>query len=217
MLPQVTLRVSETPENFLRQMEMILNEEDDLTVKAKHKLHGEHDYLSLGFSPERHEIEDLVGKFVYWPEDAPILRVEAIARWQTPFPRYDIYIDTIRDLFTERLKTYNQIYKRRYRLRIPSKKSTHHCLTPKLKEKFESFAALANKRCLHSYDWQRFYQFVVASYRTQPDLAESDVRYHLLKAGFDAEYSDYIANAFYRCKDFYIETDWHRRRRHYKK
>lgn len=42
------------------------------------------------------------------------------------------------------------------------------------------------------------------------------MKYHLRKAGFDEVKCEYLADAFYRCKDFYIETDWKRRRSYYK-
>ena len=216
MIPQVTLRVSEDPVRFLHQMDEMLRKESKLTVKSKLKFRGDDDHLSVGFSPESHSIEDLVGMFVYWPKETPRLRIEAMARWDEPFfPSYEVYVRAIGDLFSDRLKKYNRNYKKRYRLRIPSKESCLPRLTPKLKERFDDFAALANKNCLHTYDWRRFYEFVVASFSAQPDLTQDDVRYHLKKAGFDGEKSDYIADAFYRCKDFYVETDLKRRRAYY--
>jgi hypothetical protein len=215
MIPQVTLQVSEEPEQFLHRMDELLRTESELTVKSKLEFHGEHDHLSVGFSPDSHSVEDLVGMFVYWPEETPRLRIEAMARWEPLFPSYETYVSAIRDLFSKRIKIYNKKYEHRYRLRIPTKESCLPRLPPKLNQKFESFCNLANKNCLHPYDWRRFYEFVVASYSSQPDLTQDAVRYHLHQAGFDVEKCDYLAEAFYRCKDFYIETDWKRRQSYY--
>lgn len=163
MLPLVTLRISEAPEQFLEQIDAMLRNESNLTVKSKLEVFGDHDHLSVGFSPESHSIDDLVGMFVYWPDEAPKLRIEAMARWETIFPSYDFYVEAIKDLFSERLNKYNRIHKHRYRLRIPNRESCLPHLTPKLKESFDNFAALANKRSLHACDWRLFYEFVVAA------------------------------------------------------
>lgn len=197
-------------------MNSMLRTESDLKVKSKLKLQGNDDYLCVSFSPNTHHIDELVGMFVYWPDKYPIIKVEAMARWESFFPSYEVYIGAIEDLFSLRLKAYNKLYKRRYRLRIPNSESCIPRLTPMLKEKFDNFAILANKNCLHPYDWKRFYEFVVASYRSQRNLNQDEVRYHLRTAGFNDRQCDHLAEAFYRCKDFYIETNWRRRNSYYK-
>lgn len=216
MPPQVRLRISEEPLQFLQRMDSMLREEDGLTVKSKLEMQGEHDHMSVGFRPEQHKIDRLTGMFVYWPQEALVLRIEAIARWEPLFPSYDVYVQAIKDLFGERLRSYNRLHRHRYRLQIPTKQSTIPKLTPKLKEMFDSFANLANKRGLHAFDWQRFYKIVVESYRKQPALNQDELRFHLCNAGFERDYADYLADAFVRCKDFYIEIDSKRRRAFYK-
>lgn len=141
------------------------------------------------------------------PKETAIVRIEAIAsQWN---PSYEVYVDVIKELFAKPIKLYNKLYKRRYRLRIPKQESCLPRFTPRLKDKFKKFAFSANKRCLHPYDWNRFYQFVFDSCRYQPFLTGEDVRYLLQKAGFNKEQSSSIANVFRHCKEY---QDWCRPR-----
>lgn len=214
-LPEITLRIKEEPKQFLLQMNSILKKEvksgkAKMTIKSKLNLHGDFDPMTVEFSPDLHEIhEGIVGMFESWPKEGLVIRIEAEAsRWK-PQLSYEVYVNAIRELFVKPIKLYNKLYKRRYRLRIPKQESWLPRLIPRLKDQFEKFSFLANKRCLHPYDWNRFYQFVFDSCRYQPSLTEEDMRYHLQKAGFNKEQSSYIANVFRHCKEY---QDWYRPR-----
>lgn len=207
-LPKITLRIKEKPKQFLLHMDSILKEEvksskAKMIIKSKLNFHGDFDPMTVEFSPDLHEIhEGLVGMFESWPKEGLIIRIGAEAsRWK-PQLSYEVYVNAIKELFAKLIKSYNNLYKRRYRLRIPKQESCLPRFTPRLKDNFEKFAFSANKRCLHPYDWNRFYQFVFDSYRYQPSLTEDDMRYHLRKAGFGKEQSSYIANVFRHCKEY---------------
>lgn len=207
-LPEITLRIKEEPEQFLSDMNSILKKEvksgkAKMTVKSELDLHSDLDPMTVGFSPDLHEIhEGLVGMFVSRPKEGLIIRIEAEAsRWK-PQLSYEVYVNAIRELFVKPIKLYNNLYKRRYRLRIPKQESCLPRLIPRLKDQFEKFSFSANKRRLHPYDWNRFYQFIFASYRYQQSLTEEDMRYLLQKSGFDKEQSRYIANVFRHCKEY---------------
>ena len=168
-LPEITLRIKEEPKQFLCHMNSILKEEVKLRkakmiIKSKLNLHSDLDPMTVEFSPDLHEIhEGIVGIFESWPKEITIIQIKAIAsQWN---PSYEVYVNAIRELFAKPIKLYNKLYKRRYRLRIPKQESCLPRLIPRLKDQFEKFAFSANKRCLHPYDWNRFYQFVFASCR----------------------------------------------------
>lgn len=212
-LPKITLRIKEKPKQFLLHMDSILKEEvksgnAKMIIKSKLNFHGDFDPMTVEFSPDLHEIhEGLVGMFESWPKEMEIIQIKAIAsQWN---PSYEVYVDIIKELFAKPIKLYNKLYKRRYRLRIPKQESCLPQLIPRLKDQFKKFAFSANKRNLHPYDWNRFYQFVFDSCRYQPSLTEEDMRYHLQKAGFNKEQSSYIANVFRHCKEY---QDWYRPR-----
>lgn len=214
-LPEITLRIKEEPKQFLLRMNSILKEEEKsgkakMTVKSELDLHSDIHPMTVGFSPDLHEIhKGLVGMFVSRPKEGLIIRIEAEAsRWK-PQSSYEVYVNAIKELFAKLIKLYNNLYKRRYRLRIPKQESCLPRLIPRLKDQFEKFAFSANKRYLHPYDWNRFYQFVFASCQYQQSLTEEDMRYFLQKAGFNKEQSSYIANVFRHCKEY---QDWYRPR-----
>ena len=205
-LPEITLRIKEEPEQFLSDMNSILKKEvksgkAKMTVKSELDLHSDLDPMTVGFSPDLHEIhEGLVGMFESWPKEMAIIQIKAIAsQWN---PSYEVYVDAIKELFAKPIKLYNKLYKRRYRLRIQKQEACLPRLIPRLKDQFEKFAFSANKRCLHPYDWNRFYQFVFAICKYQPSLTEEDMRYLLQKSGFNKEQSSYIANVFHHCKEY---------------
>ncbi len=207
-LPEITLRIKEEPKQFLLRMDSILKEEvksgkEKMTVKSELDLHSDLHPMTVGFSPNLHEIhEGLVGMFESCPKEMAIIHIKAIASQWKPQLSYEVYINAIRELFAKPIKLYNKLYKRRYRLRIPKQESCLPRLIPRLKDQFEKFAFSANKRCLHPYDWNRFYQFVFDSCRYQSSLTEEDVRYLLQKSGFNEEQSNYIANVFHHCKEY---------------
>ncbi len=205
-LPEITLRIKEEPKQFLLHMNSILKKEvksgkAKMIIKSKLNFHGDFDPMTVGFSRDLHEIhEGLVGMFESWPKEMTIIQIKAIAsQWN---PSYEVYVNAIRELFVKPIKLYNKLYKRRYRLRIPKQESCLPRLIPRLKDQFEKFSFSANKRCLHPYDWNRFYQFIFDSCRYQSSLTEEDMRYHLRKAGFNKEQSSYIANVFRHCKEY---------------
>ena len=214
-LPKITLRIKEEPKQFLLRMDSILKEEvksgkAKTTVKSELDLHSDLHPMTVEFSRDLHEThEGLVGMFESCPKETAIIRIAAIASQWKPQLSYEVYVNAIRELFAKPIKLYNKLYKRRYRLRIPKQESCLPCLVPRLKDQFEKFAFSANKRCLHPYDWNRFYQFVFDSCRYQSSLTEEDMRYHLRKAGFNKEQSSYIANVFRHCKEY---QDWYRPR-----
>ena len=184
-LPEITLRIKEQPKQFLLRMDSILKEEvksgkAKMTVKSELDLHSDLHPMTVGFSRDLHEIhEGLVGMFVARPKEMAIIRIESIAsQWN---PSYEVYVNAIKELFAKPIKLYNKLYKRRYRLRIQKQEACLPRLIPRLKDQFERFAFSANKRCLHPYDWNRFYQVVFASCRYQSSLTEEDMRYLLQK------------------------------------
>lgn len=211
-LPEITLRIKEEPEQFLSDMNSILKKEVKLgkakmIIKSKLNLHGDFDPMTVEFSPDLHEIhEGIVGIFESWPKEMikemAIIQIKAIASQWKPQLSYEVYVNAIKELFAKPIKLYNKLYKRRYRLRIQKQEACLPRFTPRLKDKFEKFAFSANKRCLHPYDWNRFYQFVSDICKYQPFLTEEDMRYFLQKAGFNKEQSRYIANVFHHCKEY---------------
>ncbi|RXK53470.1 hypothetical protein ESB00_17410 [Oleiharenicola lentus] len=175
----------------------------------------------VGFAPKAKQThEGLVGIFVNWAHEYPVIRLQIIAsRWQPEWPTYQVVRTAAEELFLPVIKEYNRRNRTRYRVRIETQEETLPKLSPAAQKAFHQFAHGANQRCLHPLDWQRFYRFVRVCYATGNSPHEEDVAFFLRKAGFESKYADTIAQVFMHCRDFYIHSDprresgWRRRNR----
>ncbi len=61
---------------------------------------------------------------------------------------------------------------------------------------FARFERLANKGLLHSNDWDRFYEFVVACHRYQIKRSDKQMRRTFQLAGFSEYWVDRMASAY---------------------
>lgn len=206
VLPHITVKVAKDVREFLAQMETLLREEGDLVVKAHLENRTEFEPFSLGFSKGDAGSSESVGIFLAWMDEDPRIRIEVLDEWKESFPNYKEFVGKARELFEVRLKAYNRRFGSRYRLSIPSHEKCLPRLTPSLQKQFDQFIGLANMRCLHPYDWNRFYQFIARSHRHQPQLDPEDVGFLLRKSGMSDEMSKELSDVFYRCRDFHIAT-----------
>ena len=128
--------------------------------------------------------EGLVGIFVNWAHEHPVVRLQIIAsRWQPEWPTYQVVRDAANRLFLPVIREYNRRNGTRYRVKIEAHVDTLPKLSPAGQKAFNEFANGANLQCLHPFDWQRFYRFVRVCYATKNDPYESDVAYFLRNAG----------------------------------
>lgn len=212
MFPQIEMKIREDAHGFLRKMKTQLEEggafDTRITLEEPDELHCS----CVGFAPKGPQVhEGLVGIFVNWAHEHPVVRLQIIAsRWQPEWPTYQVVRDAADRLFLPVIKEYNRRNGTRYRVKIEAHVDTLPKLSPAGQKAFNEFANGANLQCLHPFDWQRFYRFVRVCYATKNDPYESDVAYFLRNAGFRNEYANFIAQVYMHCRDFYIQSDWRR-------
>lgn len=212
MFPKVDMKIREPAHDFLKQMKDLIDEaggfETRITLEPPNDTHSS----CLGFSPEKTQVhEGLVGLFVNWSDEYPLIRLQAIAsRWQPDPPTYPVVCQAAAELYKPFIDAYNRKYKTRYRMRFDTQEETLPQLRPAARKAFDEFAGWAYKRCLHPLDWQRFYRFVRICHATRNDLYESDLVFFLKAAGFDAAYATEIAHVFLHLREFHIQSDWRR-------
>lgn len=212
MFPEIEMKIHEKAHLFLRQMKGIVDTMGGFETKITLEPPSESHCSSVGFSPNSPQIhEGLVGIFVNWAHNYPQIGLQIIAhRWKPEWPTYEIVKTASETLFQPVITAYNRKYRTRYRMRIESYEETLPQLSPKAQEVFNQFAHGANKRVLHTLDWERFYQFIRVCHATRNDLYDSDVAFFLRKAGFASDYAARIAEIFIHCREFYILSDWRR-------
>jgi len=212
MFPQIKMKIREDAHGFLRNIKSQLDESSSfdtrITLEEPNELHCS----SVGFAPKAPQLhEGLVGIFVNWAHEYPVIRLQIIAnRWQPEWPTYEVVRDAAEALFLPVVKEYNRRNRTRYRVRIESQEDTLPKLSPAAQKEFNEFVQGANLRCLHPLDWQRFYRFIRVCYATHNNPYESDVAFFLRKAGFASEYANFISQVYMHCRDFYIQSDWRR-------
>lgn len=212
MFPQIEMTIREDAHGFLRKIQAQLDEgglfDTRITLEEPSDLYSS----SVGFAPKAPQLhEGLVGIFVNWAHEYPVIRLQIIAsRWQPEWPTYQVVRDAAEALFVPVVKEYNGRNRTRYRVKIEAYADTLPRLSPAAQKAFDEFAHGANLECLHPFDWQRFYRFVRVCYATKNEPYEADVAYFLRKAGFKSEYAAFIAQVYMHCRDFYIQSDGRR-------
>jgi len=212
MFPQIEMKIREDAHGFLTKMKAQLDEgssfDTQITLEEPDELHCS----CVGFAPKVPQLhEGLVGIFVNWVHEYPVIRLQIIAsRWQPEWPTYQVVRDAAEGLFLPVVKEYNRRNRTRYRVKIEEQIDTLPKLSAAAQNAFNEFAHGANLQCLHPLDWQRFYRFVRVCYTTKNNLYESDVAYFMRKVGFKNDYANFIAQVYMHCRDFYIQSDWRR-------
>jgi len=212
MFPYMEMRIREEPHGFLRNVQALLDEQGGFDTRLTLEEPSDLYCSCAGFAPKAPQVhEGLVGLFVNWAHEYPTIRLQIIAsRWQPEWPTYAVVRQAAEALFLPVIKDYNRRHRTRYRMRIESQEETLPKLSPAAQAAFDQFAKLANVRGLHPFDWQRFYRFVRVCYATRNNPGEDDVAFFLRKAGFAADYANFIAQVYVHCREFYIQSDWRR-------
>lgn len=211
MFPQADTRIREEAHTFLRRMKAVLDELGTFDTRITLEPPSDLSSSTVGFAPKADAAQDeLMGIFVAWAHEYPLIRLQTIARWEPTWPTYETVRAAAESLFLPALWAYNREHKTRYRFRIDSREETLPKLTPKAQEAFDEFAHAANKESLHPLDWERFYRFVRVCYATGNDPYESDVVFFLRKGGFAPKDAEFVAQVFLHCHAFHISSDWRR-------
>jgi len=212
MFPYMEMRIREEAHDFLRNVQAQLDEDGEFDTKLTLEEPSDLHCSCVGFAPKAPQVhEGLVGLFVNWAHEYPVIRLQVVAsRWQPEWPTYAVIRQAAEGLFLPVIRNYNRRHRTRYRMKIESLEETLPKLSPAAQAAFDQFAQGANVRALHPFDWQRFYRFVQVCYATQNNPYEADVSFLLRKAGFAADYANFIAQVYTHCREFYIQSDWRR-------
>ena len=133
MFPQADTKIRKAAHTFLRRMKAVLDElgtfDTRITLEPPSDLYSS----TVGFAPrENASQDDLVGIFVAWAHEYPLIRLQTIARWEPTWPTYATVRAAAESLFVPALQAYNRKHKTRYRFRIDSHEETLPKLTPKI-------------------------------------------------------------------------------------
>ena len=179
---------------FVLQMADIAEKTGRYAVERHVASEGDQSFDIVNFSSnEASGHEGLIGQLITHSESKDRVTVEIRAvRWHETFsPSFNTYVTEAKRIICPLLTTYNRQTGSRYRLTIKTRKALEPSLPPRSASLSKSFAAAANRSCLHPFDWKRFYRFVSAS-SARSQLTENDIFSVLVREGFSDTYATHI-------------------------
>jgi len=199
-LPDIKIRPDVAPKLFLERLQQVVLTQGTWVLRNFEEGFGQpHDlFLLLGYHAPDHALaKELIAQFIFKPLKGPArIAVEMKAKsWAGGVATYDSYVGAAR-LLQPLLSYYNRVYQTRLRLQIQKRAALLPRLSYWPKLFFDQFINMANKSGLHSYDWSRFYDFLIVCQVLRAKLTEDDLVYLLIHAGFDDEYARDIASVY---------------------
>ena len=204
-LPEIKMRISVEPMEFLKRFEEIAGANPSLEVKSNYEGAGDMSCNVVSFADRAEsEHEGLFAMCVHWERHGRDLRLQVAAhRWNPDPPTYDTYVDAAKRLFAPVIHAYNRKYGVRHQMRIQTREDLLPKMTPKQQEAFRHFVHTSNMESLHPLDWEKFYRFAYVSYRMGRFLDIDEIRWFCRSAGFSPQQSESLAMAFHHCYHFY--------------
>lgn len=199
LLPPITVKPNINPHDFIRRVYNLLENSKEFRIKLHENFMEEEGLLILNiihiFESEH---QDLSGHIINnRKSDCGNVKIEIRAkRWNPPHPKYDTYVATAKQIFIPILKKYNKTYVTRLMMNIKSARYREPSLSPNVKPLFESFVKSANKDYLNSFDWERFYRFILVAHSSRIKLKGEGLLRLLVKSDFEEDYAREIADVY---------------------
>jgi hypothetical protein len=197
-LPDIQVKVDINLYEFLEQMQNLALETKNFHSELHKDFMGQgYDILDLNPQFTTPHV-GLFGQLIVAPGKREYVIVEMKAdHWNPEPPSYEMYVGSAKDVIAPLLKSYNSIFKTKYRLSIQSAESLKPKLPPRANQRFNEFVGMANKQILHPLDWKRFYFFIYACSSRNIKTSQDDVKELLLSAGFSDDVTDTLASIFW--------------------
>jgi hypothetical protein len=199
-LPKLTVKPDISPRDFIRKISELVPEQDIWKIGSCETQKTGEIYLLLELAGRTSRMDvpsDVMAHFGHYSKvDNERVWIQMMARdWPGGNPSYDSYVSAA-NLIKPLLSLYNRRYKAKVRLSIQSRQSLIPKLSPMPAMYFSHFVRQANKGALHPLDWQLFYSFIAVSHRLRSKLTASDIKYLLVREGFDEDYAREIASVY---------------------
>ncbi|ODS31903.1 MAG: hypothetical protein SCARUB_02983 [Candidatus Scalindua rubra] len=199
LLPPITVKPNINPHDFIKRVYNFLEHSEEFRIELHENFMGEEGLLILNIIPLfKTKHHGLYGQIINNKKiDCENVKIEIRAkRWNPPHPSYDTYVAAAKQIFIPILKKYNKIYATRLRMNIKSARSRESNLSPNVKPLFDSFVISANKDYLNSFDWERFYRFILVAHSSRIKLNGEGLFRLLVKSGFEEYYAREIADVY---------------------
>lgn len=194
-LPDIDIAVREDPQAVIAAIANLAEPDSSLIVERHAEPLGENGWHVVNLRslrPSPHE--EPGGQLIVRPDRPGHILIEMRAmRWHPDPPSRDAYVAAARELVAPLLGAYNKASGQRYWMRIARLRKPVRLLSKRTRTLLDRFAALANQKSLHPFDWDRFYRFVKESRRPLPMEA---VRALLIERGFPADRADSLVELY---------------------
>ncbi len=200
-LPNITIKPDIPPKEFIERLYHLVTRQQVWQIHNFKNIPQDRDnpsILALTYtSSEPKILNGLMAHFaLFVHRDKDRVFVDLVTQnWGVEDPTYESYVDAVYTL-KPLLSLYNKLHKARVRFNIESREQLAPKLHLKAKEFFDHFVSMANKSALHPSDWGPFYDFVIVCHRVRSKLIEDDIRYLLVKEGFNEEHALKIAGVY---------------------